>query len=306
MYTLEGYQNPFRSRGSDAPSASTGASMDASAYQIGRLAPGVSFDSYKKPTTTTIRSPRNDYDTTAGAPTAMSASDYLRKKYGDFSGATEVARPPAVVPQTTIMGTTALTVGDLKVLQNAIDLELIRLQNLRSVSALVTIKISQLQVLADNLADVKGRVDRGEIKVESVTIFPATARQFLKTFRTSENVPELFDENGNSPASTAPAPAPSAGPSSALISSPSSAPSSATGPDFLQWFYENIQRLKWSLDADYHVEEAKQKEMSESLNDMEKRILGYSYTDTPMPEGYKQMFLQRIRGLQKELNDSPE
>jgi translation elongation factor EF-Tu-like GTPase len=207
------------------------------------------------------------------------------------------------------MGTTALTVGDLKLLQNAIDLELIRLQNLRSVSALVTIKISQLQVLADNLADVKGRVDRGEINVESVAIFPATARQFLKTFRTSENIPELFDENGNSPASTAPAPTTFPGPSSAASTVPSSgaAPSSAaTGPDFLQWFYENIQRLKWSLDADYHVEQVKQKEMSQSLNNMEKRILGYSYTDTPMPEGYQKMFLQRIRGLQKELNELPE
>lgn len=303
MYTLEGYQNPFRSRGGNAPTASTGLSMDASAYQTARLAPGISFDSYKRPTA--IRSPRGDY--VASAPATISASEYLRKKYGDFAGATEIAPPPAKAPsQTAIMGTNALTVGDLKLLQNAIDMELIRLQNIRSVSVFVTIKISQLQVLAENVADVKGRVERGEIETEDVAIFPATARQFLKTFRTSETLPELFDPNGNSPASMAPAPtlAPSTVPSAA----PSAPPVSGTSksPDFLQWLYENIQRLKWSLDADYHVEAAKQREMTHTLNEMETRILGYSYTDTPMPEGYQKMFLNRIRGLQKELNDTPE
>jgi hypothetical protein len=311
MYSLEGYQTYFRSRGGDAPSATNKESLKSSVYQTARLAPGVSFGSYKKPTP--ISTPRGDYDTSVGAPTAMTSSEYLRKKYGDFSGATEVAPPPAPVqPQTTIMGTDAMTVGDLKMLRNTVDLEVIRLQNLRSASPLITIKLGQLQVLADNLADVTGRVERGEIKVEDVAIFPVTARQFLKTFRTSENVPELFDINGNSPASIAPSVAPTAAPTAAPTVAPTvaQAPSLATAPTksphFLQWLYENIQRLKWSLEADYSVEAAKQRELKGSLEDMEKRILGYSYTDTPMPEGYQKMFLERIRGVQEELNSVPE
>jgi hypothetical protein len=237
------------------------------------------------------------------APTTMTASEYLRKKYGDFSSATEISPPPAAAPpQTQIMGKDALTEGDLRLLQNAVDIELIRLQNLRSTSVLVTIKIGQLQVVSENLADVVGRVGRGEIRVESVAIFPVTARQFLKTFRTSENVPELFDPNGNSPARMGQAPSSTPTPSTAAPA-PSAAPvPSAAKPDFLHWLFENVQRLKWSMDANYRVEEAKQREISKSLKDMERRILDYSYSDTPMPTGYEHMFLERIRGLQKEIN----
>lgn len=233
----------------------------------------------------------------------MTASEYLRKKYGDFSGATEVMKPPAPVRQTQIMGTTALTLGDLKLLQNTVDIEMIRLTNLRTDSALVKIRLGQLQVVAENLGDVVGRVDRGEIRPEEVAIFPATARQFLKTFRTSENVPELFDPNGNSPKSEGATASP--GPSPSPASSPAPSPSGlapAEGPNFLHWLFTTLQRLKWSADAEYHVETAKQRQMMETLGDMEKRVMAYSYTDTPMPEGYQKMFLERIRGLQKELN----
>ncbi len=307
----------MNSRGGDAPSATNKVSLKSSVYQTARLAPGVSFNSYKRPTP--VSTPRGDYDTSAGAPTAMTASQYLRKKYGDFSGATEIVPPPvAKEPQTMIMGTDAVTVGDLKMLRNTVDLEVIRLQNLRSASALIGIKLGQLQVLAENLADVTGRVERGEIKVEDVSIFPGTARQFLKTFRTSENVPELFDMNGNSPASvaalaaaTAPATAPASATttiahSPATAAAPTTATAIAKSPQFLQWFYENIQRLKWSLEADYNIEAAKQKQMKGTLEEMESRILGYSYSDTPMPEGYQKMFLERIRGVQEELNGTPE
>ncbi len=304
MFSLEGFQTFYRSRNGDAPTASRAPSLDESEYQKRRLAPGVSFDTYKR--ATPVRTPRGDYDTSPAAPTAVSASEYLRKKYGDFSGATTIAAPlPPAPAQTQILGTDALTVGDLKLLQTSVDLELLRLQNMRSTSVLITIKQSQLDALSTNLADVLGRVGRGEIKVEQVSIFPATARQFLKTFRTSENLPELFDMNGNSPASVAalaPAPAPAPAPST---SGPTAAPATSS-KNFLQWLYENIQALKWSLEANYRVEEAKQREMSDSLNSMEKRILGYSYGDTPMPEGYQKMFLERIRGLQKELNEVPE
>jgi hypothetical protein len=311
---MEGFQTEFRSYNRfspsgtyrNAPSATLAPSFDESDRQTMRLAPGASFDAYKRPTM--IRTPRGDYDTSAGAPTTMSASEFLRKKYGDFSGATEIVPPPAAAPpQTQIMGKEALTEGDLRLLQNAVDIELIRLQNLRSASALVTIKIGQLQVVSENLADVVGRVGRKEIPVESVAIFPATARQFLKTFRMSENVPELFDPNGNSPASMSAASAAAAPTSLAPALAPALAPTTtssaapAAKPDFLHWLFENIQKLKWSMDADYRAEAAKQRQVSKSLKDMEQRILDYSYSDTPMPEGYEHMFLERIRGLQKEI-----
>jgi hypothetical protein len=295
----------YRSRNGDAPTASQGTPLAASDYQRTRLGPGISFDTYKRPTE--IRKPRGEYDTDKLAPTALSASDYLRKKYGDFSGATEVVPKAAPLPpQTTIMGTEAITVGDLKILQNAVDSELLRLQSLRTVDIRKEIKQAQLDALGDNLSDVTGRVERGEIKVEDVAIFPATARQFLKTFRVSENLPELFDPNGNSPASMKPAPAAAtatATATNATTAAATAASAPSTGPNFLQWLYKTVQTAKWSLDANYEVEQAKEREMRETLGDMEKRILAYSYGDTPMPVGYQDLFLQKINELQKELRE---
>jgi hypothetical protein len=302
-----GYSHESRPTFMDAPTVSSGPSaISASEYQNKRLAPGVSFDSYKRPTE--IRTPRGEY--TAMGPTAKSASQYLRQKYGDFSSATEIVpKAPPAAPQTQIMGADAVTLGDLKLLQNAVDAELLRLQNIRTVSVVVDLKKAHLSALGDNLADVIGRVERKEITVDDVAIFPATARQFLKTFRSSETLPELFDPNGNSPASLAPAPAFAPALSSSIGEAPSAreAKSEPTQkPDFLQWLYTNIQAIKWSLDANYRVEQAKDRQMRESLKEMEQRVLAYSYGDTPMPAGYQGLFLNKIHELQKELKDVPE
>ena len=300
---MEGFSNnAFGSLYGDAPTVSTGAgAMKASAYQKTQLAPGVSFATYKRPTA--IRTPRGDYN--AAAPQTMSASDYLRRKYGDFSGAVEVGPPPAPEPpQTKLMGTTALTVGDLKLLQNTIDMELIRLTNLRIQSAVLDIRKRQLEYLAESVGNFVGSVERGEMRGEDVPIFPATARVFLKTFRDSEAVPELLDPEGKTPASLMPvaqAPAP--------VQAQAQAPAPAPAPDsksFLSWLYENVQALKWSLEADYQVEQAKQREIRNDLGAMEKRILSYSYTDTPMPMSYQSLFLEKIRGIQSELKQVPE
>jgi hypothetical protein len=256
---------------------------------------------------TIVQSPRGTYDAAVEAPTVLTASQYLRQKYGDFSGATMIASPPAPAPiQTHIMGKDALTVGDLKLLQNAIDMELLRLSNLRTVSTNVTIRKSQLEFLGDQVGNVLGAVEREEVKVEEVAIFPANARMFLKMFRVSETLPELFDPEGKSPASIGLVKAPTAATPPFLPGAPTSVPPEPKGRDLIPWVFENIQKLKWSIEADYLAEQAKQREMKRNLNNMEERILSYSYTDTPMPHGYQKLFLEKIRGIEKELNHIPE
>ncbi len=282
--------------------------MSASQYEADRLRRmGTSFDQYKRPTQ--IRAPRNDYDTSVAAPTAVSSSEYLRKRYGTFAGATEIGPPPVAVPQVEIMGKKALTVGDLKLLRNAVDRELLRVVNLRVASATLRLKQSQLEALADNLADVTGRVERGEIRVENVAIFPAVAKTFLRTLTTSENVPDLFDPEGRSPSSLgltgSPAPAPAA-PAPATIATKAAVEPTSSGQELVQWMYENIQNLKWELEANYDIEAAKHREMQDTLDTMESRVLAYSYGDSPMPSSYRSLFLSKIRELQAELKPTPE
>lgn len=297
---MEGFQNPFRRLApisSDGPSA-----ISSSDYQESRFNATASFDAYKRPTM--VRSPRGNTTVVTMAPETLSASQFLRQKYGDFSGAVDVV--PSVIrkapPQTQIMGLDSITVGDLKLLQDVIDMELLRLANTRSVATAVTVRKGQLEFLAENVANVLGAVEREEVKIEEVAIFPANARVFLKTFRTSESLPELFDPEGNSPASIGLFPSvetPSL--------SPPSIPNTPTSQqNQLPWFFQNIQKLKWSIEADYLVEQAKQKEMKRDVKEMEERIMGYSYTDTPMPEGYRKLFLAKIRSIEKELIRSPE
>ncbi len=296
---MEGFQSPFRRL---APSTTGGPSV---AKESQRAIAGRDFNAYKRPTP--IRQPRGEVDTLS--PSTLTASAYLRQKYGDFSGAVEVAPPPPVVQQTQIMGVDAITAGDLKLIQNAIDNELIRLQALRIVSEIVDLRKSQLTVLSENVADVLGRVDRGEITVEEVTIFPATARQFMKTFRSAQTLPELFDPEGRSPKSVGAVKsitAPSAAPVAAPTVAPSAAAPGASKGDFMAWLHDNIQSLKWYLEMDYDVEEVKQKEMRDTLDTMEQRVLGYSYTDTPMPASYQELFVQKIREIRNELKGNPE
>lgn len=308
---IEGFgNNPFSSLYGDAPTVSKGASaVSASAYQKARLREmGTGFGAYKRPTS--IRTPRGSYDEMA--PSTMSSSDYLRKKFGSFAGATEIGPPPpAAVAQVEIMGKTAITEGDLKLLQNEVDREILRLANLRIDALPIQLKRSQLETVANNLADVLGRVGRGEIGVEDVAIFPNVAKTFLRTFRTLETVPTLFDPNGRSPRSMGLVPVASLAPA---VASPAVASPAVASPapvqsnqDLLQWLYENIQSLKWSLEANYDVEEVKHREMQKDLADMERRILFHSSGgNTPMPDGYSALFLRRIRELQAELNPAPE
>lgn len=303
---VEGFEASYASATGDGDVSGDGA-MSVSDYQKQILQrTGTSFRDYKRPTM--IRQPRGDYDV-AAAPT-QSSSEYLRSKYGTFAGATVIdmgrEKPE---PQTRIEGVTVLTVGDLKLLQNSVDLELLRLQNLRSDALAITIRKGQLDALATALADLVGRVERKETRLEDVPIFPATAKQFLRTFRISETLPELLDPNGNTPAkeTALSAPPPSKAPApSPTPPSTTSETSKDSSSDFLQWVYENIQSLKMGMEAEYKIEEAKEKEMKSTLDTMERRILAYSYKDTPMPEGYQALFLEKIRGIQSELNRIPE
>ncbi len=172
-------------------------------------------------------------------------------------------RKEMTTPQ--IMGVDTVTLGDLETLVAAIDAERMRLESMR-VPAMRE-RIMELVYLSNTVADYMGKVKRGDMSVEQVPIQPASARMFLKMFQTSETIPHLIDE------AAAPAPAP--------------APAPIT-------LFDVLQRIKWDIETNQHVSVASN--IRSRLDAMERRIVSYSTSETPMPDA--DAFLAELGGIQ--------
>jgi hypothetical protein len=269
----------------------------SSVYQSNRyLSDTRNFNSYKKPTMVSNR--QSEYDTLSQPTT--SASDYLRKKYGDFSSATTIAPPPAPKePQTTIQGKERLTQGDLELLAAAMDQELLVMQNTRSASMIQQAKQAQLDLLVTDVYDLLGKVKRGELNIQQVPIRPDVARNFLQTFRKTDLLPTLLEPDGLLPILSAPSPTPNAAPSAAP-----SAASEGTSPDLTQALFSAIQNLRWIVHADYDSAIQYPKQVLKRLGDMEKRILEHASSDTPLPEAYQKAFETQIHAIEASMTSN--
>jgi hypothetical protein len=267
----------------------------SSAYQSNRyLTDTRNFNTYKHPTI--VSKPKAEYDEVSKPTT--SASDYMRNKYGDFSGATTIVPPPPPKEiQTVIVGKDRITQEDLELLTTAMDQELLVMQNTRSVSMIQQAKQSQLDLLVTDVYDLLGKVKRGELNIQQVPIRPDVARNFLQTFRTTEMLPPLIEPEGLLPILSAPAPAPSAAPSP-------SASESGTATDFRQALFSAIQNLRWIVHADYNSAIQYPKQVLKRLNDMEKRILEHASSDTPLPEAYQKAFETQIHAIEASMSSN--
>jgi hypothetical protein len=287
MDLLEGFgNNAFSSKFGDTPIISDGPSAAVeSVYKASKLP--ASFDAYKK--ATPIR--RSVADTLA--PSAISASEYMRRKYGDFSSAVEIGftKPDS---RDVIVGTKTLTKEDLKVLRSAVDKELLRLERSRSVSLPLKAKENQLALMSSDLDGLLGKLERNEITLEQVPIDPQVARKFLSMFRSTELLPVLFDPDGPKPRSAPPSvavqPASIRGP--LLVGSPTP---SKTVELTTQELFDLIQRLKWEISMDFSPESALDQTTLNRIQSMEKRILDSATSEYPIPIDLRRQFLNEIQ-----------
>jgi glutamate synthase domain-containing protein 3 len=224
--------------------------------------------------------------------TEPTADQAMQKKFGGFMGAETVVVSPTQGEGKAvgIVGVDALTLDDLGVLKRAVDMEMLRLANLRSDSQQKREKVLALQTVRNYLAGYIDKVGRGEMTVEQIPIFPPNARVFLKVMPYSDTVPDLIDPNGNTPAkmraALAPAPAPTVEPLPPALE------------EIKQGIFGLIKDLQWRVAADYQVEQNTHKRIVERLGEMERRVMNYSVMDTPMPEGYEKMFIEELHQLQ--------
>jgi hypothetical protein len=235
----------------------------------------------------------------------MSQSDYYKKKYGAFYNQETVwvtpAKPAANAPTSEIVGTDRATQGDVELLQRAVDTELLRLQNLRSTAADMMARVNALDFLSSDLNDLLGQIRRNEIESgkegqsgNGIPIRASDARTFLQNFKTSAVLPPLISATlSKEPWLEAAAPVPA--PTSSEEMAPAPAPSTETTDTTAM--FDDVQNLKWQLDMMLNPAKYQAGEMAKRLAALEKRIIRYSLTDTPMPATLASGFREEIMKL---------
>jgi hypothetical protein len=223
------------------------------------------------------------------APNSVGA--YYRKKFAAFydpktSWATYAPPTPAAPPKETIAGTTHITIEDLLMLIQVVSAEKIRVENLRSANPDTLMKVHDMEVLVGDLQTLSGKLDRRELREYQIPIRASVARNFLTTFRGAITLPPLIDSVALPPAQGIPT----------LPQGGAAPPPPKRGPDIVMLF-QDVQQARWSLEASLDPSIAHYEEMMNRLNAMERRIVSYTTSDTPMPADLQLEFEDEIRRI---------
>lgn len=297
-----------KSRNAPAPATklvgSTRAESARTRDQLANL--GLSFDSFK-------RGVQRQTAPSSFSPTAtLSASEYMRKRYGDFSGATVIETASPLETQTAIQGRRVVTIGDLKFLRAHIGEYLRRLRGIRSDFLPLKMKIASLDQITSDLDNVVGRVERKEIKLEEVSIDPRAAQRFIDSYQRLDLVPKLFgtrvptqqelneNEYADEGIVLAPAPAPASALAPAALT-PRRKTRQEREAEAKQLLYDNIQYAKWSAEADMDPRQAHNGEIVKRLKDMDARLFSYMASETPIPGDLYFGFTSEIERIQRAL-----
>jgi hypothetical protein len=210
-----------------------------------------------------------------------------------FQEATSILLPYQEMSLTTVGQTAgALTLADLKSLLKNIEMETIKLTNLRSTSPTMVARINQLTQLSAAVRTYTRKVESKEMDIKDVPIRGEDAKTFLATLSTSDVVPPLIKPTGTTPP--------------ALVRESGSAPVSSPLPGNTvaaamptQQLFEALQQLKWSMEikVDYDPVIAHQNAIMKRMEDLEKRIAAYAYSETPIPLPVQRALQQEMRAL---------
>jgi len=210
----------------------------------------------------------------------------LRKAY---DSSIDILRGKAAVPDPTPVGNNpnGLTIDTLINLKTRVDAESLRLSNLRSSSADVMTRISQLDKLSADLGDMITGVNRGILSLKEINITPADADKFLHTMGTS---------------ATAPLPQLNKVPHGGKPMSPSVAPTltnSAMGAQ-LQGLLQLARTMKWSISVGLESDPAfaQTQQILDKISTIESNLNKYMISDTPVPPKLYKLYMNELKVLQ--------
>lgn len=209
----------------------------------------------------------------------------LRKAY---DSSIDILRGKTALPEPTQVGSNpnALTIDTLINLKTRVSAESLRLSNLRSSSADIMTRISQLDKLTADLDDIISSVKRGVLNLNEVHITPTDADNFLKSLGTNKTapVPQLNVPQGAKPTSTTIGPTAQNNPMNIQIQ------------DLLQM----ARTMKWSMTIGVESDPAfaQTQQILDKVTAIEAVLNKYMISDTPIPPKLYTLYMNQLKVLQ--------
>lgn len=226
---------------------------------------------------------------------AMSAEEgaYLKKTYQELiailkSAASTPATPPTEhsYESTVVAGTPGvITLKELQILVNRIDEEHLRLANLRSTSATLQARQTQLEKLAADIRELIGAVERKEMKLEDVPISPSTAEAFLKQMKGDKSLPPLIE--------------PRAKIADGLQAHITPTPAPGMDVKALHGLLDSAKYLKWNLEVklEYDPKLAMRDTLVKRLEAVERRLSALAVSETPISKEMYEVFMKELQTI---------
>jgi hypothetical protein len=187
---------------------------------------------------------------------------------------TVVASPPGII-----------TLKEMQTLVQRIDEEQLRLANLRSTSATLLARQTQLEKLAADIRDLIGAVERKEMKLEDVPINPTTAAAFLKQIKDDKSLLPLIE--------------PRAKLADGLQAHVAPTPIPGMDANALYGLLDSAKYLKWNLEVklEYDPKLAARDNLVKRMEAIERRLSALAVSETPISKEMYTMFMKELQTI---------
>ncbi len=224
---------------------------------------------------------------------AAEEGGYLKKTYQELIAVLKSAgtssQQQAVAPQLSYEATVVagkpgvITLKELQNLVQRIDEEHLRIANLRSTSATLVARQSQLEKLAADVRELIGAVERKEMKLEDVPISASTAEAFLKQIQENKSLPPLIE--------------PRAQIANGLQAKVSPTPGGGMDVKALHELLESAKYLKWELEVklEYDPKVAARDNLVKRLESIERRLSALAVSETPISKEMYEVFMKELQ-----------
>lgn len=187
---------------------------------------------------------------------------------------------------TVVAGTPGvITLKELQTLVARIDEEHLRLANLRSTSATLLARQTQLEKLAADIRELVGAVERKEMKLEDVPISPVSAEAFLKQMKDDKSLPPLIE--------------PRAKIADGLQAHVTPTPTPGMDVKALHGLLDSAKYLKWNLEVklEYDPKLALRDNLVKRLEAVERRLSALAVSETPISKEMYEVFMKELQTI---------
>lgn len=205
-------------------------------------------------------------------------------------------RAPPSYESTVVAGTPGtISLKELQHLVSRIDAEHLRLSNLRSSSATLLARKTQLEKLAADIRELIGAVERKEMKLEDIPISSSSAEAFLKQMdANASHLPPLIE--------------PRAKIADGIQAHVTPVPKPGIDVNALHGLLENTKHLKWNLEVklEYDPQYAARDNIMKRVEAIEQRLSALAISETPISKEMYNMFMKELQTMSTAIsNEEP-